>query len=538
MATKATSGTANRFSQSKVKLTAKRMKNWFRHNLCCGQCHTEVESRLPDLRRSSLIESRLPDLRPSSPSLKDFRVVEATDSTACYETFKTGLKEANSEDLKRKIIRKFLESPSNWRTINPFEIARHSPIDLQLLFDEIQSIRKNGGEVYALDMTFNSEKANSECRKLLTELKQIEATGEGNTKTDMAIKSLEKMMEQLGQLEEKNFPYEETSCAMNSFCMIQYYSYLTIYKQNPSSSICSELKKIAEFANVDNPSEVQKGLLNLLSNEFHTLLEQNNIKNFLSSELTNQHIEKDIVNDPEKFALFTFRPLELVDLLTVNLIPFVPIGFLDCAAAYHDNTWFSCLQFPVHDCLHENHIKTYRTKKGKEKLLYIDELVRRGELEDIGNVIILFQLMHEPYCHSLSLITCVAFLAHLGEYSAFNGAEENVSPFLQKFIETMIDRFIEVLEREQMTTYKEHLPEERSYTREAMRQKLEHLSNLYFLVESEKNAKIALAKLSEHQTLKSSASAEEITKNNTLKQLLTEFNEVLSQYMPTADKTT
>ena len=45
----------------------------------------------------------------------------------------------------------------------------------------------------------------------------------------------------------------------------------------------------------------------------------------------------------ERFALFTFRPLEMVDLLAVNLIPFVPIGFLDCAAVHHDGRW---MDFP------------------------------------------------------------------------------------------------------------------------------------------------------------------------------------------------
>ena len=155
---------------------------------------------------------------------------------------------------------------------------------MQLLFDEIQSIRKNGGEVYALDMTFNSEKAHSECRKLLTELKAIEATGKGNTKTDKAIKSLEKMMELLGLLEEKDFPYEENFHAMNTFHIVQHYSYLTIYKQNPSSSLCDELHKAIEFAktNVDRLSQYKKSLLYHLSDKNHHLIEKSIIEHFIS----------------------------------------------------------------------------------------------------------------------------------------------------------------------------------------------------------------------------------------------------------------
>ena len=61
---------------------------------------------------------------------------------------------------------------------------------------------------------------------------------------------------------------------------------------------------------------------------------------------------------------------------------------------------------------------------------------------------------------------------------------------------------MEVLERKQIRIYKEHLPNELPYSREAMRQKLEDLSRLYFLVEREKNAKFYLAKIEENEQLK------------------------------------
>ena len=236
-------------------------------------------------------------------------------------------------------------------------------------------------------------------------MKAIEATGKGNTKTNKAIKSLEKMIEWLGLLEEKDFPYEENFYAMNTFHIVQHYSYLTIYKQNPLSSLCDELHKAIEFANTDigRLCQYEKYLLYRLSDENYHSVEQVIIEHFISGGCYNAYIceSQKILYKGDRFALFTFRPLELVDLIAVNLIPFVPIGFLDCAAAHHDGRWMISLLFPVHDCQHDTHIQPYRAQKGKEKLLYIDELVRRGKLEDIGNRITLFELMHEPPCISL-----------------------------------------------------------------------------------------------------------------------------------------
>ena len=91
MATRATSGIACRTREQRGKQTKKSIKNWLLDHCCC-RCSTKGESQLPDLRHSST--------SLESASLKDFQEIKATDSTTCYETFKIGLRQADSESLK------------------------------------------------------------------------------------------------------------------------------------------------------------------------------------------------------------------------------------------------------------------------------------------------------------------------------------------------------------------------------------------------------------------------------------------------------
>ena len=110
MATKATSVTASRSFRQMVEPTKESIKNCLL-GISCHRCNIQGKSQLPDLRHSST--------SLESASLKDFQEVKATDSPTCYETFKTGLRQADSENLKCKIIREYLASSSNWKTINP-----------------------------------------------------------------------------------------------------------------------------------------------------------------------------------------------------------------------------------------------------------------------------------------------------------------------------------------------------------------------------------------------------------------------------------
>ena len=167
-------------------------------------------------------------------------------------------------------------------------------------------------------------------------------------------------------------------------------------------------------------------------------------------------------------------------------------------------------------------------KKAKKNCYTSMKLVRRGKLEDTGNVITLFELMHEPPCISLFLIVCVAFLPHLDEYFASLGTEEKFSSTqLKQLIEAEINCFMKVLERKQIRIYKEYLPNELTYTREAMRQKLEDLSSFYFLVETKRLAsaeKITLEQLLFQRYGSETDLLDKTSKQSTLRQLSAEVS--------------